>query len=152
MTSIARSNLLYHQDEDESYFSSDKPSYYKRSNLQSPSFRQKYKGFRTRSSSYTSLDDKNSNDGLLNYQDASSPSTSLFSRKRLGMTSERSTTAPAAYFATNKQEDSDDDTDSDENTFFAKKSNYSRQNLGNRSSSSSWKSCVLRAVGVKSTK
>lgn len=150
MTSIARTNLLNHQDEDECYFSSDKPSYYSRSNLQSPSFRQKCKGFRSRSSSYTSLNDKNQyNNGSMNGYDVS-PSSSLFSRKRLGMTSERSSTSPAAYFTTNKQEDYDDDTSSDENTFFAKKSNYSRQNLGSRSSS--WKTCVLRAVGVKSSK
>ncbi|KAG2196470.1 hypothetical protein INT47_012671 [Mucor saturninus] len=151
MTSIARTNLLNHQDEDESYFSSDKPSYYSRSNLQSPSFRQKCKGFRSRSSSYTSLDDKHQYNGSMNNYDASSsPSTSLFSRKRLGMTSERSSTSPSTYFSTNKQEEYDDDTSSDESTFFAKKSNYSRQNLGSRSSS--WKTCVLRAVGVKSAK
>lgn len=151
MTSIARTNLLNHQDEDESYFSSDKPSYYSRSNLQSPSFRQKYKGFRARSSSYASLDDKHQNSGSMD-QYGTSPSTSFFSRKKLGMTSERSITTPASYFSTHKQEDSDEDTSSDESTFFAKKSNYSRQTLGSRSSSSSWKSCVLRAVGVKSSK
>lgn len=174
MSFNTKSSLLYSQDlqhseDDYGFPPSNKPSYYKRGNLlgrssTTSSFRQKYKGFRARSSSYNSLDDdKNQNDNLLHSQDIPAPSvvvsttptaapnTSLFSRKNLGMTAERSSTAPPSYFASYKQDlddnsyDSNED-DSDESTLFAKQGSYSRQNF-NRTSS--WKSCVLRAVGVK---
>ncbi|CAO3655391.1 unnamed protein product [Mucor hiemalis] len=172
MSFTTKSSLLYNQDQhhsedDYGFPPSDKPSYYKRGNLlarsSTSSFRQKYKGFRARSSSYNSLDDDNNqNDGLLNSQDIPTPSvvvpttaapnTSLFVRKHLGMTAERSSTAPASYFSSSKQDlddnyyDSNEENDSDESTLFAKQGSYSRQNF-NRTSS--WKSCVLRAVGVK---
>ncbi|GAA5801264.1 hypothetical protein HPULCUR_006710 [Helicostylum pulchrum] len=138
MTST-RSTLLYHQEEDENYFSSQ-PSY-KRSNLQT-TLRQKCKGLRSRSSSYTSIDENKSNNNT----------TMNFSRKKLGMTGQRASTTPA-YFVSHLPEPEDDDSDqySDESTFFAKQSNYARQNV-KATSSSSWKSCVLRAVGVKSSK
>lgn len=129
-----KSTLLYHQEEDENYFSSQ-PSY-KRSNLQT-TIRQKCKGLRSRSSSYASIDENK-------------PSNTMnFSRKKLGMTGQRASTTPAQFVSYPDPED-DADEYSDESTFFAKQSNYARQNV--KTTSSSWKSCVLRAVGVKSSK
>jgi hypothetical protein len=166
-TASPRSKLLYRKEEGDSYFSPNKPSYYKRSNLlvntqSTSSFRQKYHGFRTRSSSYTSIDDekKIDDDNLITPSPATS---SIFSRKNLGMTAERSSTAPSFVFSANKQDryynekqdydvEEEDDND-DENTFFAKKTTggaYSRKNFHRSSSTSSWTSSVLRAVGVKS--
>lgn len=166
-----RSNLL-EETESDNYFNS-KSSYYKRGNLlATSSFRQKYKnGFRrSRSSSYTSLDDEKEqqNDSLLEQTPAviTPPpvTTSFFSRRK--KMAHRSNTAPTAtalnagpdtqdgdYF---NHEDNyvdavynnDEDEDSDENTFFAKQNYYSRQNLSKPPTS--WKSSVLKAVGVKS--
>ncbi|KAL9551643.1 hypothetical protein MBANPS3_004157 [Mucor bainieri] len=157
-----RSTLL-EETEGDSYFNS-KPSYYKRGNLlATSSFRQKYKnGFRrSRSSSYTSLDDEKEqqNNSLLEQTPSviTPPATarsSIFSRKKLA---QRSNTAPTAaiYAGSDTQDDNyvdapyaEDDEDSDENTFFAKQTYYSRQNLSKPTTS--WKSSVLKAVGVKS--
>ncbi|KAK4518996.1 uncharacterized protein ATC70_009223 [Mucor velutinosus] len=167
-TMLSPRSTLLEETEGDSYFNS-KSSYYKRGNLlATSSFRQKYKnGFRrSRSSSYTSLDDEKEqqNNSLLEQTPSVSPpvtTTSFFSRKRLA---QRSNTAPIAainagpdtqdgdYF---NHEDNyvdapyaDDDEDSDENTFFAKQNYYSRQNLSKPTTS--WKSSVLKAVGVKS--
>lgn len=164
-----RSNLL-EEPEGDSYFNS-KSSYYKRGNLlATSSFRQKYKnGFRrSRSSSYTSLDDEKEqqNNSLLEQTPSviTPPATtaSFFSRRK--KLTQRSNTAPTA--ATNAGSDTqdgdyfnhednyvdasyaDDDEDSDESTFFAKQNYYSRQNLSKPTTS--WKSSVLKAVGVKS--
>ncbi|KAG2236123.1 hypothetical protein INT48_006139 [Thamnidium elegans] len=126
-----KSTLLYHQEEDDENYFSSQPSY-KRSNLQT-TIRQKCKGFRSRSSSYTSIDENKSN-------------TTNFSRKKLGMTGQRAFTTPVSY----PEPEDESDEYSDENTFFAKQSNYARQNV--KATSSSWKSCVLRAVGVRSSK
>ncbi|KAG2191641.1 hypothetical protein INT46_002854 [Mucor plumbeus] len=165
-----RSNLL-EETESDNFFNS-KPSYYKRGNLlATSSFRQKYKnGFRrSRSSSYTSLDDEKEqqSNSLLEQTPAviTPPATTSFFSRRKKMVY-RSNTAPTAtalnagpdtqdgdYF---NHEDSyadivynnDEDEDSDENTFFAKQNYYSRQNLSKPPTS--WKSSVLKAVGVKS--
>lgn len=118
-----RCNLL---QEDDSY---EKPSsYYRRGNLLSnttSSFREKCKrGFistRSRSSSYTSLDDEKP-EFLIEPQ-----TTSFFSRKKV---IERSST-------TSSFED-------DEDAFLFENKKFSRQR------SSSWKSNMLKAVGVKS--
>ena len=156
MSYTIRSSLL-EEDNQDSYFAptTEKPSsYYKRGNLltQTSSFRQKCKGLRARSSSYTSLEENKNYDYS---QEVPQPSTpSRFSRKMLGMTTERSNTAPTSYFESNNittdpfedNFDQDEEEKSDENTFFAKQGNYGRQNL---SRSTTWKSCVLRAVGVK---
>lgn len=177
ITTSPKSKLLCDQDEEgsDSYFSPNKPSYYKRSNLlnhtqSTSSFRQKYKGFRTRSSSYASLDNEKKaikDDNLITSSTtAAGPSvssTAIFSSKSLGMTTaeKRSNTVPSSYFSVNKygfyeteenyhdqDEVVEDEVEEEtENTFFAKETKYSRKNL---SRSTSWKSCVLRAVGVKS--
>jgi hypothetical protein len=135
-----RSNLLYQQEEaqEDGYFNS-KPSYYKRGNLLvTSSFRQKYKGFRARSSSYTSLDDKE--------QNSLKPTIPAASAFLLRNKKERSS---SLFNGKNKDTSAvDEDEDGDESTFFAKnKRDYSRQNL---TKPSSWKSSVLKAVGVKS--
>jgi hypothetical protein len=149
-----RSNLLYQQDEpqEDSCFNS-KPSYYKRGNLlATSSFRQKCRGFRARSSSYTSLDDNKQEQSSLTPM--VSPTITFFSRNK----KERSNTAPSSFFYAKQASREDQDTtavvneeeddESDESTLFAKnKRSYSRQNL---KKTSSWKSNVLKAVGVKS--
>ncbi|CAO3618116.1 unnamed protein product [Mucor fragilis] len=169
-TMLSPRSTLLEETEGDNYFNS-KASYYKRGNLlATSSFRQKYKnGFRrSRSSSYTSLDDEKEqqNDNLLEQTPSvitppATTASSFFSRRKL---TQRSNTAPTAainagsdtqdgdYF---NHEDNyvnapyaDEDEDSDENTFFAKQNYYSRQNLSKPTTS--WKSSVLRAVGVKS--
>lgn len=149
-----RPNLLYQQDDlqEDSYFHS-KSSYYKRGNLLATC-----KGFRARSSSYTSLDDNKQEQNSLETMASSCPSsniaTAFFSRNK-----KRSNTAPSTFF-NDKRTDKDyyyyhedrsvinEEEDGDESIFFAKnKSAYSRHNLAKPSS---WKSSVLRAVGVRS--
>ncbi|RCI03924.1 hypothetical protein CU098_012760 [Rhizopus stolonifer] len=107
--SSPNSTLLYAKEEEM------KPSsYYKRGNLlATPSFRSKYTSAfrRSRSSSYTSLEDDKQ----------ASSNTSIFSRKNM-LLKERANTA-------------------------SNKRAYSRQNL--LKPSASWKSSVLKAVGIK---
>jgi hypothetical protein len=136
MSTTPRSNLLQEGPEDD-YFNTKPSSYYKRGNLLSnttSSFRQKCKrGFtRSRSSSYTSLDDEKQNEFLIEQQPAVSPS--FFSRKKL-------TAAPETQMSP-----FDDDAYDEDSFLFENK--YSRQAIGKRSTS--WKSSVLKAVGVKS--